>query len=62
MDVIFNNGVFKVDETVEDIKLLSWRWSLARLKIPCVCIMSGDGIRNSALGGSDCQVAALVQG
>lgn len=36
-NVIFNNGGFRVDEIVEEIKMLSWRWSLARLKMP-VCL------------------------
>ena len=36
-NVIFNNGVIDVGEEVEDIKRLSWRWSLSRLNIqPCL--------------------------
>lgn len=33
-NVIFNNGGVSVLELVEEIKVLSWRWSLSRLKIP----------------------------
>lgn len=33
-NIIFNDGVFRVDEIVEEIIMLSWRWCLARLKIP----------------------------
>jgi len=31
-NVIFNEEAFRVDEIVEEIKMVSWRWSLARLK------------------------------
>jgi hypothetical protein len=30
---IFNNKIIGVDELVEQIKVLSWHWSLSRLKI-----------------------------
>jgi len=32
-DAIFNNGIFEVGEVVGNIKVLSWIWSLNRLKI-----------------------------
>jgi len=32
-EIIFNNGTFDVEEVVENIKVLSWSWSLHRLKI-----------------------------
>lgn len=36
-NIIFNNVALDVDEVVEDIKLLSWKWSVARLRIqPCL--------------------------
>lgn len=36
-NVIFNNGVVEVDYMVEEIKRLSWTWSLTRTKIqPCL--------------------------
>lgn len=31
---IFRNEVRDVDEIMDDIKVLAWRWSLARLIIP----------------------------
>lgn len=37
-NVIFNNGVFRADEVVEFIQVLSWKWSLARLKMPA-CLL-----------------------
>lgn len=37
-DCIFNNMVKKVDDLVDKIKVLSWQWSLSRLKIPA-CIL-----------------------
>jgi len=33
-DCIFNNGVIRGADLVEEIKVLSWWWSLTRLKIP----------------------------
>lgn len=33
-DIIFNNGECEVLSIVEDVKVLSWRWSLSRLEIP----------------------------
>jgi len=33
-DCIFNQGVIRGAELSEGIKVLSWRWSLTRLKIP----------------------------
>jgi hypothetical protein len=33
-DRIFNNCIKETDEIVEEIKRLSWQWSLTRLKIP----------------------------
>jgi hypothetical protein len=34
---IFSNGAFNPRALVDDIKVLSWRWSLARLKVlPCL--------------------------
>ena len=33
-DKIFNDKVYEVMNIVDEIKVLSWRWSLARLKIP----------------------------
>jgi len=33
-DIIFNNKACEVMTIVKEIKLLSWRWSLERLKIP----------------------------
>jgi hypothetical protein len=33
-DRIFNNKVKEVEEMVEEVKVLSWQWSLNRLKIP----------------------------
>jgi hypothetical protein len=33
-NVIFSNGVVDLEETVESIKLLTWRWGLSRHKIP----------------------------
>jgi len=36
-NIIFNNGGFEVEEVVDDIIRLSWRWSLSWLKIqPCM--------------------------
>lgn len=36
-DIIFKNGVLEVEDVVDDIKRLSWKWSLSRLKIqPCM--------------------------
>jgi hypothetical protein len=36
-NVIFSEGVFIPREIVEDIKVLSWKWGLARLKnSPCL--------------------------
>ncbi|MCI03035.1 hypothetical protein A2U01_0024069, partial [Trifolium medium] len=36
-DVSFANGVKDLEKAVDDIKLLSWRWSLSRRKIP-ICL------------------------
>lgn len=36
-DKIFNNTTFEVDEIVEKIKVMSWRWLLTRTKTP-VCL------------------------
>lgn len=36
-DFIFNNSVCGVDEVVEAIKVLAWRWVLSRLNLP-VCL------------------------
>ncbi|RHN76018.1 hypothetical protein MtrunA17_Chr2g0327491 [Medicago truncatula] len=33
-ECLFNEGVIRCAELVEEIKVLSWRWSLTRLKIP----------------------------
>ena len=33
-DCIFNAGVTRWDEVVEEIKVLSWRWLLGRFKVP----------------------------
>jgi len=36
-NMIFNDKVFEVEELVDQIKVLSWHWSLARLRIePCL--------------------------
>jgi len=36
-NVIFNNGGIEVEDIVEEIKRLSWSWSLSRMKIrPCL--------------------------
>jgi cellulose synthase/poly-beta-1,6-N-acetylglucosamine synthase-like glycosyltransferase len=35
--VIFSNGVKNLEEVVEAIKLISWRWGLSRHKIP-ICL------------------------
>ncbi|PNX84539.1 hypothetical protein L195_g040601, partial [Trifolium pratense] len=36
-DTLFGNGFKEAEQVVEDIKRLSWRWSLARLKMsPCL--------------------------
>jgi hypothetical protein len=36
-NTIFANGSFNSKDVVEDIKVLSWKWSLARLKVmPCL--------------------------
>jgi len=36
-DRIFNNQVKTIEEMVEDIKILSWRWMLSRLNCtPCL--------------------------
>lgn len=32
-EIVFNNGTLEVDDVVERIKVLSWIWSLNRLKI-----------------------------
>jgi hypothetical protein len=44
-DRIFNNNVKEVDEMVEEIKMLSWNWSLNRLKSLFICFTNGVGIR-----------------
>lgn len=36
-DFIFKNSPFGIDDMVEDIKVLAWRWVLSRLKLP-VCL------------------------
>jgi len=36
-DSIFNQKIYKVEEVVEEIKVLSWRWILSRTKFP-VCL------------------------
>jgi hypothetical protein len=33
-DRIFNDAICGVEEVVEAVKVLSWRWSLSRLKAP----------------------------
>jgi len=33
-DRIFNNSLSNVEELVEAIKVLSWRWTLTRVKVP----------------------------
>jgi hypothetical protein len=33
-DFIFNNSPFGIDEMVEDIKVLAWRWVLSRVNFP----------------------------
>jgi hypothetical protein len=36
-NVIFANGVFNPKEMVDEVKVLSWKWSLVRLKVtPCL--------------------------
>jgi hypothetical protein len=36
-NIIFNNVGVDVEDAVENIKLLSWKWSLSRLKMhPCL--------------------------
>lgn len=42
-DRIFNNQVKSIEEMVEDIKILSWRWVLSRLNCTLVYSMSGVG-------------------
>jgi len=32
-DRIFNNKTFEIDEMVDQVKVISWFWSLNRLKI-----------------------------
>ncbi|AES93778.1 hypothetical protein MTR_5g007390 [Medicago truncatula] len=36
-NIIFNNAGIEVQEVVEEIKMLSWKWNLSRLKIQ-VCL------------------------
>jgi hypothetical protein len=50
-DCIFNNVRKELSEVVEEIKVLSWRWSAARLKIPSVFITNGLGILEIVLIG-----------
>ncbi|CAJ2631518.1 unnamed protein product [Trifolium pratense] len=38
---IFSNLVKETLEVVEDVKVISWKWSAARLKISPACFMSG---------------------
>lgn len=33
-DRIFKNAVYRVEDTVEAVKVMSWRWFLSRLKVP----------------------------
>jgi len=33
-DHVFNNSICEVEEIVEAIKVLLWRWTLSRLKVP----------------------------
>jgi hypothetical protein len=36
-NIIFNNGGIEVEDVVDEIKMLSWKWCLARLRIhPCL--------------------------
>lgn len=32
-NIIFNNGGIEVEDVLDEIKMLSWKWSLARLRI-----------------------------
>lgn len=36
-NAIFSNGVIDLEEVIDAIKLLSWRWGLSRHKIP-ICL------------------------
>ena len=36
-DIIFNNKTYMVEEVVEEIKVLTWRWILSRTDLP-VCL------------------------
>lgn len=48
-NIIFNNGSMEVGDVVDEIIKMSWKWSLARLKIqPCLS-MNGGGIRGGVL-------------
>ncbi|AES95629.1 hypothetical protein MTR_5g027610 [Medicago truncatula] len=48
-EIIFNNGTFDVEEVVENIKVLSWSWSLHSLRLGRACFMNGVGIPASVL-------------
>lgn len=36
-NIVFNNEGFEVEEVVDEVKMLSWRWSIARTRMnPCL--------------------------
>jgi hypothetical protein len=44
---IFATDIFSPRAIVEEIKVVSWKWSLARLKVtPCICAINGLGTPN----------------
>lgn len=44
-DKIFNEVTKRVDEVVEEIQVLAWKWFLHCLKSALACFMNGAGIR-----------------